>query len=346
MDKNVDGKKRITIKDVAMKAGVTSAVVSRVFNKDKTLNIREETRRAVDQAILELNYAPNSVARSLRMHSSNMIGVVIADVMNPFFTEIVKGIQLAAREAGYGIVLCDTGDNPEEEKEYIRILQSQFVEGIILGSSYVEDDVVRVFEKSDIKYVMVNRASANASAPYVRTNDIGGMMDMVEHLVQMGHTKIAHLSGPLFVDTAIRRLEGYRKGLKKAGIEYNSGYVLETKYDEESGYRACKELLKLEERPTAICAGNDMVAIGAMRAIKSEGLSIPEDISVAGYNDIWVAPLLAPSLTTMNTPLLEMGGITFRMLRDSIKGDLDVQKKITLEPELVVRESTGPVREK
>ena len=197
MDKNVDGKKRITIKDVAMKAGVTSAVVSRVFNKDKTLNIREETRRAVDQAILELNYAPNSVARSLRMHSSNMIGVVIADVMNPFFTEIVKGIQLAAREAGYGIVLCDTGDNPEEEKEYIRILQSQFVEGIILGSSYVEDDVVRVFEKSDIKYVMVNRASANASAPYVRTNDIGGMMDMVEHLVQMGHTKIAHLSGPL-----------------------------------------------------------------------------------------------------------------------------------------------------
>ncbi len=332
--------KKVTIKDVAKHAGVTAAVVSRVFNNDETLNIKEETRAAVFEAIKTLDYRPNSIARSLRTSTSNAVGVLVPDIMNPFFTEIIKGIQIASKLSDFSIVLCDTSDNPEDEKRYIDVLRSQLVDGIILGSSYVEDDVIDTLTHSDMKYVMLNRASSNSPAPYVKTNDTKGLMLAVQHLVELGHKKIAHLTGPLYADTALRRLEGYRKALKQYGIEYNSKYIVETKFDEESGYEACKELLKLDERPTAICAANDLVAIGAMRAISEAGLRVPDDISIVGYNDIWVASRLAPPLTTIHTPLLEMGQLSFQMLMDCINEKDDVQEKIVLEPFLVIREST------
>lgn len=332
-------KKRTTIKDVAEFVGVTPAVVSRVFNRDETLIIKDETRQAVLDAIEELHYMPNSVARSLRTQTTDTIGVLVSDITNPFYTEVVKGIQDVALAAGYTVILCDTTDNSEEEKRYIQKLRSQFVDGIILGSSYVEDDVIDLLEELKIKYVMVNRGSENSQAPYVKSADVEGIVESVNYLLQNGHEKIAHLSGPLYAETAIRRLSGYRKALLDAGIPYHSQYVVETTFDEKSGYEACRELLKNEDRPTAICAANDMVAIGAIQAIKEAGLRIPEDISVIGYNDIWVASKIAPPLTTIRCNMYEMGKIAFNMLIDLIKNKPMEQNRITLPTSLVERES-------
>jgi len=331
--------KRVTIRDVAQRAQVTPAIVSRVINSDKTLNIKDETRANVLEAIKALNYVPNSVARSLRTQTSNTIGVLISDIANPFYTEIVKGIQSAAAENGYTIVLCDTTDSSEVEKKHIEKLRSQFVDGIILASSYVEDDVISMLEDFNIKYVLVNRGSGDSSAPYVKSDDTEGIAEAMKYLLEKGHRRIAHLAGPLYAETSIRRLSSYRKALYAADIPYNSQYVVETMFDEQSGYEACNTLLKLEDRPTAICAANDMTAIGAMRAIKEAGLSVPEDISIIGYNDIWVASKVSPALTTVRCNMDEMGKKALKILMELIKGTPMVEHKVVLPTKLIKRES-------
>lgn len=339
--------KRITMKDVAQYAGVTTAIVSRVINKDETLNIKDETRSAVVKAVEDLNYVPNLRARSLRTQKNYVIGVVITDIMNPFYTQVVKGIQNAANNTGYTVMLFDTGDDPDKEKWVIDIAKSQGVDGIILGSTYIDDETVHVLKNIGMKYVMLNRVASSSDAPYVRVDDTKGMSLAVNHLAELGHKKIAYLSGPLYADTALKRLEGYRKALFSNKLEYNSKYVLETKFDVATGKACCKELLKSfpeEERPTAICAGNDLVAIGAMEAISEAGLSIPEDFSVTGYNNIWIADKITPALTTVNTPQEEMGSKAFEVLLQLINDeDFDV-KNLDLEPELILRNSTGKAK--
>jgi LacI family transcriptional regulator len=334
--------KKATIRDVAKLAGVTPAVVSRVFNKDENLNIKDETRENVLNAIQELQYKPNAVARSLRTHSMNTIGMLIADIINPFYSQIIKGVQSEAEKAGYCLILCDTNDDPASEKRYIETLHSQFVDGVILSSTYVEDDVVDLIEGLGINYVMVNRGSSNSHAPYVKTNEIEGMALAVNHLIELGHTKIACISGPLYAETAVRRMTGYRKAMKEADIAYNPKYVIEGTFDEKSGYEACKEYLRLgDDRPTAICTSNDLVAIGVMRALKETNLRIPEDISLVGYNNIWVTSLLSPPLTTVETPLFEMGQEAFKVLLGLITGDEEMNYRVTLPNKLIIRESTA-----
>jgi DNA-binding LacI/PurR family transcriptional regulator len=341
----MDKQKKVTIKDVAKLAGVTPAVVSRVSNNDTTLNIREETRIKVLRAINELNYKPNAIARSLRKRSMKTIGMLITDIINPFYSQIIKGVQSAANKEDYCIILCDTNDEPEAEKKYIELLNAHFVDGIILGSSYIEDNVVDMIERLGIKYVMVNRGSSNSNAPYVKADDEGGMVKAVNYLIGLGHKKIAYLSGPLYAETAVRRLTGYRKALHEAEIQYNSGYVIEGAFDELSGYKTCKELLKNKDLPTAICCCNDLMAIGAMRAIKEAGLSVPDDISLVGCNGIWITSILATPLTTINYPLFEMGRQAFKVLMGIINKDNSIDYHVTLPSELVVRESTTFPRE-
>ena len=342
---NREKPKKVTIKDVARLAGVTPAVVSRVSNNDMTLSIREETRLNVLRAIKELHYKPNAVARSLRTHSMNAIGMLITDINNPFYAQIIKGVQTAANEANYFTILCDTNDDPEAEKKYIEILHSHFVDGIILSSSYIEDNVVDMIESLGIKYVMVNRGTTNSSAPYVKTDEIGGMLKAIDHLLELGHKKIAYISGPLYAESAIRRMTGYRKALREADLPYNPSYVIETEFNEQSGYEACKEILNNKDLPTAICCCNDLMAIGAMRAIQEAKLSVPNDISVVGCNNIWVTSFLATPLTTINNPLYEMGKKAFEILLGVINGEDNINYQVILPADLVIRKSTAMLRE-
>ncbi len=332
-------RKNVTIRDVAKRAGVTPAIVSRVFNQDKTLSIREDTRKAVISAIKELNYTPNSIARSLRTQTSHTVGFMVSDISNPFFTDVIKGIQTEAARRGYSVYLFDTGDDTKREKQYIERLRSMVVDGIILGSSYIEDTIIQDLEELQIKYVMVNRGSTNSNAPYVKNDEYMGTEQIMDYLFSLGHTRIAHLSGPLYADTAIRRLSMYRKKLNEQGIPYRNGYVIETMYTEESGYAACEELLKQEELPTAIFAANDLVAIGAMEALRAHGLHVPEDMSVAGFNDIWISSRIFPALTTARCDMKEMGRLTFTMLYNMIEGEKIENPKIVLPTELIIRDS-------
>ncbi|MGI6161499.1 MAG: LacI family DNA-binding transcriptional regulator [Christensenellales bacterium] len=340
-----NGVKMPTIKDVAFMAGVTPAIVSRVFNNDAKLNIKEETRAKVLDAIEKLQYRPNPMARSLRTNSNKTIGVLISDINNPFYSEIIKGVQMAAREHDYCIILGDTSDTPHEERRFIENLQSQFVDGIILSSVYIEDDVVELLEERGTHYVMVNRGSTNSTAPHVRTNEDEGMIAAVNHVIELGHTKIACIHGPLYADTAVRRLQGFRKALKDADIEYNPEYVAEGRFDENSGYLAGKKLLTLDDPPSAICSCNDLMAIGVMRAAQELGLCIPEDFSLVGFNNIWITDILAVPLTTVETPLIDMGKEAFRALMALIKGEEITKTTITLPIKLIVRESTSPPKE-
>jgi DNA-binding LacI/PurR family transcriptional regulator len=337
-------RRKTTIRDVARRADVTPAVVSRVFNDDATLSIKPETREVVQKAIDELDYRPNSVARSLRLHLNNAIGVVISDILNPFFTEITKGIQQAAAAAGYSILLCGTEDDAGEVKRHIDVLNSHMVGGMILGAGHISAAEIELLEGANMKYVMLNRITSSSNAPYVRCDDYSSFVKVTKHVIGLGHTKIGHLSGPLYADTAVRRLQGYRMALVDAGILGNSDYIIETNFDEQTGYDACRKMLDLLDPPTAICASNDMVAIGAMRAIKERGLHIPGDISLTGYNDIWIASRLDPPLTTVRYPLTEMGETAFRLLMKLMSGEKPDATHIELETELVVRGSTGTVR--
>lgn len=338
-----------TIKEVAQKAGVTTAVVSRVFNNDETLNIKDETRNNVLKAIKELQYRPNTVARSLRTGATNTIGMLISDINNPFYTHIIRGVQAAAEEAGFCIMLCDTRDSDEIEKKYINMFKEQFVKGVILCSVFVVDSIIKQLEDSEIKYVMVNRITTDANVPYVRTDDVKGQSDAVKYLAGLGHKKIAHISGPFYADTSMKRIQGYSAALRELGIQYDSRYLVEASlFEEQEGYDACKKLLQLpkEDIPTAITAANDLLAIGAMRAIHEAGFKIPDDISLVGYNDIWVSKLLYPPLTTVHSPLCEMGRKAFELLYSMLNGEENIEKRNVFTTDLVIRESTCPCQSK
>ena len=338
---------RAKLKDVAGLAGVTQAVVSRVFNNDATLKIKEETRSSVLDAIQQLQYEPNLVARNLRTHTSYTIGVLIPDILNPFFSEVVKGIQNTANKTNYMVILTDTSDSMELEKSQIDRLYSQQVDGVILCSTYFDDSIIEVLEEKRIPYVLFNRRTKNSSASFVVTDDEKGMFVVVNYLIELGHRNIAFLNGPLYADTAIRRLAGYKQAIKKAGIPYNPEYVVETMYDAESGYEKCKLLLKLKNRPTAICAANDLVAIGAMQLINEEGLNIPSDISITGFNDIWFASKVYPSLTTIRMPLRQMGEEVCNMLIRLIenKEGRPARKRRVFPADLIIRNSTSAPKE-
>ncbi|MDR2143350.1 MAG: LacI family transcriptional regulator, partial [Treponema sp.] len=209
-------RRKTTIRDVAKHADVTPAVVSRVFNNDVTLSIKQETREVVQRAINELDYRPNFVARSLRLHTTHTLGVVISDILNPFFTEITKGIQQAAAAAGYSILLCGTEDDASEVKRHIDVLNSHMVGGMILGAGHISAAEIDLLERVNMKYVMLNRITSSSNAPYVRCDDYSSFAGITKHIIGLGHTKIGHLSGPLYADTAIRRLQGYRMALVDA----------------------------------------------------------------------------------------------------------------------------------
>lgn len=349
VEKDNNKKGRITIKDVAELAGVTPAVVSRVFNNDETLNIKDETRKKVLKAMSDLNYKPNTVARSLRTKTVNTIGLIISDINNPFYASIIRGVQVAAEEAGYCMILCDTHDDVETEMKYIAMLKEQFVKGIILSSTFVMDSIIKELKERDIKYVMVNRMTTESDAPYIRTDDIKGEFDAVKYLIGLGHKRIAHIAGPFYADTSIKRIQGYTRALVESGLKYDNRYLIEaSRFEEKEGYEACKRLLNNPEikRPTAITTGNDLLAIGATHAIKEAGLKIPDDISLVGYNDIWICEHLNPPLTTVHSPLYEMGKKAFEVLLAMLNGEDDkVERSNIFNSEMVIRESACECRE-
>lgn len=332
-----------TLKDVARLAKVNPSTVSRVLNED-SISVKQETRERILAAVKAIDYQSNGVARSLRLKVTNTLGFLVPDIRNPFFPELIKAAEDTANEKGYNLILCNTDEDEEKEKMYIRILNQKRVDGIILATATVKNELNKFIENSKRPFVLVNRSIQGAKCRHVIIDDVYGAQLAVSHLVSLGHRKIAHIAGPLYIQTALSRLEGYRLSLNESNIPFKMEYVVESSYSKEAGYRNMKLLLEKEEPPTAVFAANDLNALGAIQAIQESGYKAPADISVIGYDNIPMTDIVSPPLTTINIPLYEMGRMATEILIRALQNkDNKEMEQVILKPCLLVRESTGPV---
>lgn len=326
-----------TILDVARRAGVSVSTVSHVLNE--TRYVSEELRQRVLSAAGELGYQPNALARSLRIKRSHTIGMILPDNTNPYFAEIARSIEDASRRQGYSTILCNTDGDPAKELTYIQVLLEKQVDGIILVSAGGTGTQNALLQNS-IAVVMVDRADPLLYCDSVQVDNVQGGWLATRHLLDLGHRRIPCLAGPSTVVPSDGRVLGYRNAMCEAPDAQTHIRVLKGDFRADSGYELTRMLLDETPMPTAIFACNDLMAIGAMRAIQERGLCVPHDISVVGFDDITLSRYITPPLTTIAQPKYKMGQLALQLLLERIN-----EKKLpirfpVLECELIVRAST------
>lgn len=328
------------MKQIAKKCGVSVATVSRVINHPESVSA--ETLEKIVAIMNELNYSPNEQARSLTLNKTNTIALIIPNILNPLYTQIATGIENVAHQKGYSLLLCNTEQNVYKEKEYINMLIKRKVDGLILSSSLLKGVDIERIKKQNIPLVIVGQNIDNVSTNMVIADLQLGTSQAINHLIEVGYRDIAFISGPSNHLESIEKYKGFEKAMMESGVEINRNYVVEADNEIEGGYFAAKKLLQLSRRPKAIFACNDLMAIGAMDAVKSEGFAIPKDIAIVGFDDIKMASLVEPKLTTVLHPVHKMGLIAARLLFDAIDTKEEgFYQKILLETVLKVRKSCG-----
>ena len=307
------------------------------------LPLSPETRRRVLAAVERLEYRPSAIARGLRLRRTRTLGMLVPDITNPFFPPIIRGAEEAARERGYELVLCNTDDEAEREKASLRVLRERQADGLLIATSRMADATLASVRRERFPFVLVNRGSRVAADPAVEVNNSRAAFEIVAHLVGLGHTRIAHIAGPLSTTTGAERAAGYRDALRAHGLSVDATLMAEAvAYSEDAGCAAAKRLL--DAAPTAIFAANDLLALGALRAARETGLPVPADLSLVGINDIPMVNLLDPPLTTARVPQREMGAIAARMLIGLLEREPVVDRHVLLDTELIVRGSTAAPR--
>ena len=290
------GPDRATLKDVAALAGVHPGTASRAINVDTRDLVNEETARRVLAAADELGYRPNPIARGLKTSRSYTVGVLIPDLTNPLFPRIVRGIQDKLEESGYIPLIANTDNDPARERADIEAMRARQVDGLITATAHRHDDLAIDGAGGELPVVLVNRRHEQGTRPSVVADDRLGVRLAIEHLVALGHRRIAHLAGPQDLSTGYLRLQGYREALADAGIEYDDELVLAADaFVEEEGQRLCNELLDRGLEVTAIFAGNDLMALGCYDAFVARGIVCPDQISVVGFNDMPFAAWFDPA---------------------------------------------------
>jgi LacI family transcriptional regulator len=335
----------ITIRDVAIKAGVSITTVSHVVNK--TRFVSKELCERVYAAMEELNYRPNTLARSLRMGETKTIGLIIPDNSNPFFAELARIIEDIGFENGYSVILCNSDNIHEKEFAYINMLIAKQIDGVIFIAAGNNPEHLVELIKRNIPVVVIDRNIANAAVDVVLVDNEKGGFDVVNYLLGLGHKKIACISGPSKLTPSIGRVKGYRKALKQAGIPIRENYIISGDFRSPSGEAATLQLLRLPEPPTAIFACNDLMALGALRALRNAGLSVPQEISIIGFDDIDLADEITPPLTTVAQPIAELATSAVEILISRIQESTprsETQRKV-LNAWLVIRESCAQVNE-
>lgn len=333
-----------TIFDVGRRAGVSRSTVSRVLNSKGEVD--PNTAETVWKAIRELNYHPNASARALVRQRTDMIGVMLAHVSDPFYEKIIKGIEAATSSRNMGVAFYNSDDDLQNHKLLITsVLESNKVDGLIVVGSHLGDRkmILEIIGRG-FPIAMIERIFSDSKVPCVASDNRQGAVLAVEHLIQLGHRRIGCITGNLHYQTAIERLEGYKLTLERHHLPVEEELIAFGVFHSENGYEGMKQLLALSEPPTAVFACNDMMAFGAITAIKEFGLSVPDDIAVVGYDDIVFATMFYPQLTTIRQPLFEMGSLVAGSLIDRIVlgEEAEVVKKI-LPVELVIRKSCGAV---
>ncbi len=306
----------ITIRDVATRAGVSPSTVSHVING--TRQVSAATRQRVTQAMEALDYKPNRLARSLRSRRTQTLGVLLPNNTNPFFALVLGGIEAAAYDRGYNVILGNANDDPRRELDYLDILLSRQVDGIVLVSTGAHRAALDFLKARGTPVVMVDRSPGEGYADWpidtvFAENEQGGCL-ATEYLIGLGHRRIGCISGPSLLNSSAARVDGYRRALAEAGLAADEGLIVDGDFQHEGGYRACRALLAQPERPTALFVCNDLMAVGALCAIHEAGLRVPDDLSVVGFDDIPLASFTVPRLTTIAQPAHDLGGQAVQLL--------------------------------
>jgi len=301
-----------TIRDVARAAQVSTSTVSHVING--TRYVSPDTRERVLQAMAELNYSPNRLARSLRNNRTLTLGVLLPNSANPFFAELLLGIENVCFERGYNIIMGNASDDPQRELEYLQVLLSRQVDGILLISTGAYNESLALLASHETPVVMVDRTADIPTVDEILTANKQGGVLATEYLLGLGHRRIGCITGPSYLTPSAERVEGYTEALQTAGVPLDEALIVNGDFLHESGYRATRQLLALPVPPTAIFACNDLMAVGAICALHEAGLGVPEDVSVVGYDDIPLASYTVPRLTTIAQPAREIGQLAAERL--------------------------------
>jgi LacI family transcriptional regulator len=327
------------IKDVAREAGVSTATVSHVINNSRF--VTDQTREKVLSAIEKCNYYPNAHARSLASGRSHMLGVLVSDIANPFFPELVKSIESAAFERGYDLILLNTNYDAERTSGYIKRLIQRKVAGVALMTSEMDASLIDELARCHVSVVFLDSGSAGECMSNLLVNYESGIDEAIRHLVGLGHRRIAYIGGPSRLRSANKRLEAFRASLARHLPDSASATVYEGDFRLEGGRRAAREMLEAGAMPTAVVVANDMMALGVMQECRVKGLRIPLDLSVIGFDDIAFAELTDPPLTTVCLPRIELGRRAVEALMMTIERADRQGVEMHIQTQLVVRGSTA-----
>ncbi|KSU82015.1 transcriptional regulator [Fictibacillus enclensis] len=322
-----------TIRDVAKQAGVSVATVSRVLNSNGYVN--NETKKKVDEAIRQLNYKPNAVARSLYKKTSKTIGLIVPDIVNPFFPELARAVEDTAHKKGYNVFFCNTDENVEKEEHYLEILLQKYVDGVIVASNTLTAEKVK---ELNIPVVSIDR-KITAEIPTVVVKNKEGAQKATSYLKEIGCERIAHLRGPHHIDNANERADGYLEEVGSAPW-FQSSYIADGNYVMKTAIQATVELLERHPEIDGIFAANDVMAIGAVKAAHRIGKMVPEELAIIGFDGISMAEATTPELTTIAQPIYDMGTAVTDLLVKLIEKKPVERTFLELKVELIEREST------
>ncbi|WP_414165438.1 ribose operon transcriptional repressor RbsR [Superficieibacter sp. BNK-5] len=328
-----------TMKDVARLAGVSTSTVSHVINKDRFVS--EAITDKVAAAIKTLNYAPSALARSLKLNQTRTIGMLITASTNPFYSELVRGVERSCFERGYSLVLCNTEGDEQRMNQNLETLMQKRVDGLLLLCTETHQPSQEIMQRyPSVPTVMMDWAPFDGDSDLIQDNSLLGGDLATQHLIDQGYTRIGCLTGPLDKTPARLRLEGYRKAMHRAGLAIPDGYEITGNFEFGGGFAAMQQLLAHPVPPEAVFAGNDAMAVGAYQALYQAGKRIPEDMGIVGYDDIELARYMTPPLTTIHQPKDELGELAIDVLIHRMAQPDQQQQRVQLTPELVVRGST------
>ena len=330
------------MKQIAAKAGVSLGTVSHVING--SANVREPLRKRVLDAVAAIGYQPSQLARGLRRVKTNMIGMIIPDVTNPFFPAVVRGAEDVAFANGYRLVLCNTDNDHAKELVHLQELRTYLPAGLIVIPSNFSDLSAQAesYRKAGSAVVCVDRLPRDWSGDTVTVANESGAYQATRYLIQLGHRRLATITGPLHLTNAQERLAGFKRAIREAKLHLAPEYFLEATFDKPGGYAKARILLNMLPRPTAIFAANDMIAFGVLAAIQEAGVKCPDEISVMGFDNQDLAEMLNPPLASVHQPGYQMGATAARILLDRVSGRSKGVKHIVLETELKIRASVAP----
>lgn len=337
-DKKGRESEEMKMSDVAKLANVSPATVSRVLRQPDLVS--KDTKQKVMDVIKELNYKPDMSASQLRTGKTKIILVIVPDITSPFFSKVLRGIEHTAAENGYQVILGDTENDIEREKEYIDLLYRKQADGALLLTARMNKDSLENLSKN-FPIVLACEYIENLNIPTVSIDNVSSARKATEHLIQLGHTKIAHITGPMNIILGKDRLKGFQQAMTHHNLKINPAYIQEGDYGIDSGYDQMVKLLSLNNLPEAVFVFNDEMALGAIKAIQDHGLVVPDDIAIVGFDNLKIASIFSPLMTTIDQPKYKIGQKATDLLVTLMQGGTIEKKKFVLKDELIVRESCG-----